>query len=454
MCETVQRSVLHSIPYWTAHLKYDCTMIVLLLQYGKVPNISACLSCSQRYHEHLQFHHLMSNYVHTRTHTHTHTHMYTHTHSRTQTHTCTRTRTHAHTHACTQTHTHVRALSQDDSALDPVSLYRGRLKLSLRYEATDSPQLHPGRGSSGRGILRIKIQEAEDLPIMDANSLTDATVKCLLLPNRSLVSKRKTRVVKNSLSPVWNEEFTYKVSRDELRERVLEVTLWDYDRRGSNDFVGGLRLGGSPSPGGKRKEWMDSVRDEAAHWEAMLAHPGEWAEEWHTLRPSMDPMAPGAELPVPMPRDARAAELSPVEEASPTRELSTPEGGLLPQSPPSFLPPESSAAGEYPVLQHEEDRRGLVDETPPTSPLTVVITFTEASQKWEKEKEEVEREEEVEEEWEVTGKVGIVCVASALLFYSTSCLMSTHIYTCTLRRLDYNCVLIEPASLLHTRTCT
>ena len=237
---------------------------------------------------------------------------------------------------------------------------------------------------------------------MDANSLTDATVKCLLLPNRSHVSKRKTRVVKNSLSPVWNEEFTYKVSRDELRERVLEVTLWDYDRCGSNDFVGGLRLGGGLSPGSKHKEWMDSIRDEAAHWEAMLAHPGEWAEEWHTLRPSMDPMAPGAEL-------------SLVEEASPTRELSTPKGGFLPQSTPSFLPPESSAAGEHPVLQHKEDWRDLVDETPPTSP------------KCEKEKEEVERKEEVEEE--VTSKVGIACVASALwLFYSTACLMSTHSY--------------------------
>ena len=201
------------------------------------------------------------------------------------------------------------AYSQDDSALDPVSLYRGRLKLALCYETTDSPQPHPDHGSRGCGILHIKIQEAEDLPIMDVNSLIDATVRCLLLPNRSLSSKRKTRVVKNSLSPVWNEEFTYKVSRDELRERVLEVTLWDYDRRGSNDFVGGLRLGGSPSLGGNREEWMDSVRDEAVHWKAMLAHPGEWVEEWHTLRPSMDPMAPGSKLPVRPPHDAHAVEL-------------------------------------------------------------------------------------------------------------------------------------------------
>ena len=27
--------------------------------------------------------------------------------------------------------------------------------------------------------------------------------------------------------------------RDELRQRVLEVTVWDYDRFGANEFLGG-----------------------------------------------------------------------------------------------------------------------------------------------------------------------------------------------------------------------
>lgn len=120
---------------------------------------------------------------------------------------------------------------------------------------------------------------------MDPFGLTDATVKLYLLPNRSSSSKKKTEIVKDSLSPVWNEEFEYKfLNLKELKtERVLEVTVWDFDRRGSNDFIGGLRLG----PPSKHVEWMDSVGEEVEHWEEVLARPGEWVERWHNLRSSM-----------------------------------------------------------------------------------------------------------------------------------------------------------------------
>ncbi len=135
------------------------------------------------------------------------------------------------------------------------------------------------------------IKQAEELPIMDAHVLTDATVRCYLLPNRSSSGKKKTQVIQNSLNPVWEEQFTYQVTQEELlRERALEVTVWDYDRRGSNDFIGGLHLGPA-RPTGKHKEWMDSVGDELTHWEEMLAHLGEWIEKWHVLRPTMEPLS-------------------------------------------------------------------------------------------------------------------------------------------------------------------
>ena len=125
---------------------------------------------------------------------------------------------------------------------------------------------------------------------MDPFGLTDATVKLYLLPDRSSSTKKKTTVVKNSLNPVWNEEFEYKlVNLKELKTtRVLEVTVWDYDRRGSNDFIGGLRLGPA-HVSGKHKDWMDTSEEEASHWEEVLAHPSEWIEHWHTLRSAMVP---------------------------------------------------------------------------------------------------------------------------------------------------------------------
>ena len=143
------------------------------------------------------------------------------------------------------------------------------------------------------GTLHVNIKKAKDLPAMDASGLTDATVRCFLLPNISTTAKRKTKVVKNDLNPVWEEEFTFRnVAFQQLsKERVLELTVWDYDRRGSNDFIGGLHLGPISSSAVEHREWMDSVQGEISHWEAMLACPGEWVQRWHTLRPSMDPRA-------------------------------------------------------------------------------------------------------------------------------------------------------------------
>ena len=125
---------------------------------------------------------------------------------------------------------------------------------------------------------------------MDPNGLANAAVKCYLLPDRSASGKRKTGVIKNNLNPVWEEQFVYKsVSVGELSgERVLEVTVWEYDKHG-NEFIGGLRLGPTPGRAAKHKEWMDSIGEEISHWEAMLAHPGEWVEHWQTLRTTMVP---------------------------------------------------------------------------------------------------------------------------------------------------------------------
>ena len=171
---------------------------------------------------------------------------------------------------------------QDESASGGVdAFYRGELKLSLKYV--------PNSGSKPTGTLAIDIKQAKELPSMIGDT-TDSAVKLHLLPNRKSSGKRKTGLIKNNLNPVWEEKFTYEdVTLEELsRERVLEVSVWNYDKSG-NSFIGGLRLGPAPGTAAKHKDWMDSIGDEVTHWEDMLTRPGEWVEQWHMLRTSLNP---------------------------------------------------------------------------------------------------------------------------------------------------------------------
>lgn len=64
-----------------------------------------------------------------------------------------------------------------------------------------------------------------------------------LLHGNSEKSKRRTKAVANTLDPRWNQSFYYcPLRRPDLKNRSLEITVWDYDRYGANDFVGEVGL--------------------------------------------------------------------------------------------------------------------------------------------------------------------------------------------------------------------
>ena len=57
--------------------------------------------------------------------------------------------------------------------------------------------------------------------------------------DRSEKSKRRTKTANNTNNPTWNQSFVYSPIRSsELDSRNLEVTVWDFDRFGANDFLG------------------------------------------------------------------------------------------------------------------------------------------------------------------------------------------------------------------------
>ena len=63
-----------------------------------------------------------------------------------------------------------------------------------------------------------------------------------MLPSHSR-GKQKTGVCRKTTSPRWDQTFTWEeLSMEELADRSLELAVWDHDRIGHQDFLGGVRL--------------------------------------------------------------------------------------------------------------------------------------------------------------------------------------------------------------------
>lgn len=64
-----------------------------------------------------------------------------------------------------------------------------------------------------------------------------------LLPDRSKESKQKTSIAKKTCDPKWNQTFIYEdLALSDLKARSIELTIWDYVKLTSNEFLGGVRL--------------------------------------------------------------------------------------------------------------------------------------------------------------------------------------------------------------------
>ena len=64
---------------------------------------------------------------------------------------------------------------------------------------------------------------------------------CVFVSHCSDKSKRRTKTVKKSVEPKWNQTFLYShVHRRDFRERMLEITVWDQPRvqEEESDFMG------------------------------------------------------------------------------------------------------------------------------------------------------------------------------------------------------------------------
>ncbi|XP_072549685.1 synaptotagmin Va [Salminus brasiliensis] len=136
----------------------------------------------------------------------------------------------------------------------------GDICISLRYVPTS-------------GKLTVCVMEAKNLKKMDVGGLSDPFVKVVLQHNGKRLKKKKTTVKQNTLNPYFNESFSFEIPFAQIQKIQVLITVYDYDKLGSNDAIGKCWIGYGASGVGLR------------HWSDMLANPRRPVAQWHTLQP-------------------------------------------------------------------------------------------------------------------------------------------------------------------------
>ncbi len=99
----------------------------------------------------------------------------------------------------------------------------GRLTFSLQYILVEES-------------LLVNVLHAEELPPKDFSGTSDPYVKIYLLPDRK--KKYQTKVHRKTLNPEFNETFVFSVPYSELTSRILQFSVYDFDRFSRHDLIG------------------------------------------------------------------------------------------------------------------------------------------------------------------------------------------------------------------------
>uniref|UniRef100_A0A3P8X947 Rabphilin 3A homolog (mouse), b n=1 Tax=Esox lucius TaxID=8010 RepID=A0A3P8X947_ESOLU len=122
-------------------------------------------------------------------------------------------------------------VDNDDNEYDSdESTTLGLLEFTLLYEQDNS-------------ALHCNIIKAKGLKPMDSNGLADPYVKLHLLPGASKSNKLRTKTLKGTLNPVWNETLVYHgITDDDMQRKTLRLSVSDMDKFGHNEFIGETRV--------------------------------------------------------------------------------------------------------------------------------------------------------------------------------------------------------------------
>ncbi|XP_068766025.1 double C2-like domain-containing protein beta isoform X2 [Struthio camelus] len=106
----------------------------------------------------------------------------------------------------------------------------GTLDFSLLYDQENN-------------ALHCTISKAKGLKPMDHNGLADPYVKLHLLPGASKANKLRTKTLRNTLNPTWNETLTYYgITDEDMLRKTLRISVCDEDKFRHNEFIGETRI--------------------------------------------------------------------------------------------------------------------------------------------------------------------------------------------------------------------
>uniref|UniRef100_H3C468 Regulating synaptic membrane exocytosis 1 n=1 Tax=Tetraodon nigroviridis TaxID=99883 RepID=H3C468_TETNG len=132
-----------------------------------------------------------------------------------------------------------------------LQLMPGRLSVKLWYDKV------------GHQLI-VNVLQAVELPLRPDGRPRSTYVKIYFLPDRSDKSKRRTKTVKKTCEPKWNQTFVYThVHRRDFRNHMLELTVWDQPRSPEEDstFIGEILI-----------ELETALLDDKPHWYPLQTH--------------------------------------------------------------------------------------------------------------------------------------------------------------------------------------
>ncbi|XP_057292798.1 synaptotagmin 1-like [Hydractinia symbiolongicarpus] len=127
------------------------------------------------------------------------------------------------------------------------------------------------------GKLSVFLIECKNLKSVDEGGVSDPFVKVTMFQRKKKVKTQKTRYIKQTLNPYYNEEFTFKLDAALVPVTDIRFLVLDYDLFGGADVIGQITVG------------AHSYGPQLRHWRDMLLSPHRPVACWHMLRSKPKP---------------------------------------------------------------------------------------------------------------------------------------------------------------------